>query len=59
MLTIAACLYTLKNELLLRVAKDTSRNLKDLTSRIEAGDEDVTDEDMDLITGWRWRMLLS
>ncbi|KAI1075780.1 hypothetical protein F5B20DRAFT_372953 [Whalleya microplaca] len=55
---VLAILYVFSNEVTLRVAKTVSRRLKRLTAKIERGDEDVGEEDVRILNGWRWRVLL-
>lgn len=55
---IFAVVYVFQNEVSLRVARTVSKRLKRLTSKLERGDEVVTEADMRLLRGWRWRILL-
>lgn len=52
-----AFLYTAQNEVSIRVARVVSRRLKRLMTKIERGEEIVTDEDLNSLQGWRWRVL--
>ncbi|KAI0012436.1 hypothetical protein F4779DRAFT_65710 [Xylariaceae sp. FL0662B] len=55
---VLAILYVFSNEVSLRVARTVSRRLKRLTAKIERGDDDVGAEDVKVLNGWRWRVLL-
>lgn len=55
---IFAVLYVFSNEVSLRVATTISKRLKRLSAKIENGQQDVDDQDMKLLNGWRWRVLL-
>jgi hypothetical protein len=52
-----AFLYTAQNEVSVRVARAVSRRLKQLISKIDKGEEIVTDEDLNFLEGWRWKIL--
>jgi hypothetical protein len=55
---VFAVLYVFQNEVALRVAKTVSRRLKRLSAKVERGDEEISEKDMELLKGWRWRVLL-
>jgi hypothetical protein len=55
---VFAVLYVFQNEVSLRVAKTVNKRIKKLYSRLERGDQDVTEKDMQILEGWRWRVLL-
>lgn len=54
---VFAVLYVFQNEVSLQVARTVTKRLKKLTSKVEAG-EDVGEEDLKLLQGWRWRVLV-
>lgn len=47
-----------RNEVSLRVGKTVSKRLRRLAAKVERGDEDLTEADLRLLDGWRWRVLL-
>lgn len=55
---VLGVLYAFQNEVTLRVGRTVKRRLKRLTNKIERGERDVVDEDLDVLRGWRWRVLL-
>lgn len=55
---VFAVLYVFQNEVILRVARTMSKRLKRLTAKIERGDEELSEADVKLLKGWRWRVLL-
>ncbi|CAM1510971.1 Fc.00g084840.m01.CDS01 [Cosmosporella sp. VM-42] len=55
---VFAVLYVFSNEVSLRVARTTQKRIKKLCARIERGDPDISDHDMKVLEGWRWRVLL-
>ncbi|KAK1624398.1 hypothetical protein BDP81DRAFT_330101 [Colletotrichum phormii] len=55
---VFAVLYVFTNEVSLQVAKTVSKRLKRLSAKIERGDVEVVDQDMKLLEGWRWRVLM-
>lgn len=55
---IFAVVYVFRNEVTLRVGKTVSKRLKRLAAKVERGEEDLTDVDLKLLRGWRWRVLL-
>ena len=55
---VFAVLYVFQSEVSLRVAKTVAKRLKRLRDRIERGDEDIAEKDVELLKGWRWRILL-
>ncbi|OLN81063.1 hypothetical protein CCHL11_09400 [Colletotrichum chlorophyti] len=55
---VFAVLYVFTNEVSLQVAKTVSKRLKRLSSKIERGDAEVVEQDMKLLEGWRWRVLM-
>ncbi|KAB5540288.1 hypothetical protein GE09DRAFT_1225742 [Coniochaeta sp. 2T2.1] len=55
---VFAVLYVFSNEVSLRVARTISKRLKRLSSKIENGQEDIDENDLDVLNGWRWRILL-
>lgn len=55
---VFAVLYVFQNEVSLRVAKTMQKRVRKLTARIERGDPDISDKDIKMLDGWRWRVLL-
>lgn len=55
---VLAVLYVFQNEVSLRVARTVSKRLKKLVAKVERGDDGVGEEDMKVLNGWRWRVLL-
>ncbi|KAI1361504.1 hypothetical protein F5Y08DRAFT_17062 [Xylaria arbuscula] len=55
---VLAVLYVFQNEVSLRVARTVSKRLKTLVAKVETGVEDVGEQDLKLLNGWRWRVLL-
>ncbi|GKT85867.1 hypothetical protein Ct61P_03717 [Colletotrichum tofieldiae] len=55
---VFAVLYVFTNEVSLQVAKTVSKRLKRLSAKIERGDSEVVEQDMKLLEGWRWRVLM-
>lgn len=55
---VFAVLYVFQNEVTLRVASTLSKRLKRLSSKIENSDSyEMSDKDLALLRGWRWRVL--
>lgn len=57
-LFVFAVLYVFQNEVSLRVSRTVRKRLKTLSQKLERGDLDITDSDMRVLEGWRWRVLL-
>ncbi|KAH6635650.1 hypothetical protein B0J18DRAFT_54503 [Chaetomium sp. MPI-SDFR-AT-0129] len=55
---VFAVLYVFQNEVSLQVARTVSKRLRRLVAKVEAGREEVTEEDLKVLRGWRWRVLL-
>lgn len=55
---VFAALYVFQNEVSLRVAKTVSKRLRKLQAKVERGDQEITQADLKLLRGWRWRILL-
>ncbi|KAH8651021.1 hypothetical protein BX600DRAFT_98634 [Xylariales sp. PMI_506] len=55
---VLSVLYVFQAEVSLRVAKTVSKRLKRLTAKIERGQEPIGDDDLSIIKGWRWRVLM-
>lgn len=55
---VLAVLYVFQSEVSLRVARTVAKRLKKLITKVEDGVEDVDDQDLKVINGWRWRVLL-
>ncbi|PNY27442.1 Uncharacterized protein TCAP_02632 [Tolypocladium capitatum] len=55
---VFAVLYVFQNEVSLRVAKTMHKRIKKLCERIERGGPDVDERDINVLDGWRWRVLL-
>jgi hypothetical protein len=54
---VFAVLYIFQNEVSLRVARTIQKRVKKLGTKIERG-EPVSESDMKVLEGWRWRVLL-
>ena len=54
---VFAVLYIFENEVSLQVGRSLSKRLKRLSSKLERGGEDVNEQDIKLLQGWRWRVL--
>ncbi|KAF3766943.1 hypothetical protein M406DRAFT_321415 [Cryphonectria parasitica EP155] len=54
---VFAAVYVFQNEVTLRVAKTVSKRLRRLSAKLERGDSEITEEDLRLVRGWRWRVL--
>jgi hypothetical protein len=57
-LFVFAVLYVFQNEVTIRVAKTLNRRLRKLMERVEMGDPDISESDLKVFEGWRWRVLL-
>lgn len=55
---VFAVLYVFQNEVTLRVAKTVAKRLKRLHAKVERGDQEITQADLKMLRGWRWRILL-
>ncbi|KAI8944829.1 hypothetical protein F4801DRAFT_161753 [Xylaria longipes] len=55
---VLAVLYVFQSEVSLRVARTVSKRLKKLVTKVENGVEDVDEQDLKVLNGWRWRVLL-
>ncbi|KAI1205775.1 uncharacterized protein F4807DRAFT_470572 [Annulohypoxylon truncatum] len=55
---VLAILYVFQSEVSLRVARTVSKRLKRLIAKVERGDQGLGDDDMKVLKGWRWRVLL-
>lgn len=51
-------LYIFSNEVSLIVAKKMTKRLRRLSTKIERGDEQITEKDIKALEGWQWRVLL-
>ncbi|KAH8882564.1 hypothetical protein GQ53DRAFT_753613 [Thozetella sp. PMI_491] len=54
---VFAVLYVFSNEVSLRVAKAVGKRLKRLSAKVER-QEELTEKDLEVFGGWRWRVLL-
>ncbi|KAL2159477.1 hypothetical protein VTH06DRAFT_2482 [Thermothelomyces fergusii] len=54
---VFAVLYIFQNEVTLRVARTLSKRLKRLTAKVEDGRDELTEHDVKVLQGWRWRVL--
>jgi hypothetical protein len=54
---VFAVLYIFQNEVSLRVARTVRRRLRRLVAKVEQGREALTDDDVKMLRGWRWRVL--
>ncbi|KAK0719433.1 hypothetical protein B0H67DRAFT_486896 [Lasiosphaeris hirsuta] len=55
---VFAVMYVFQNEVTLRVSRAVAKRLKRLTSKVERGEEEISEADLKLLQGWRWRILL-
>ncbi|KAI1340317.1 hypothetical protein F5Y15DRAFT_54446 [Xylariaceae sp. FL0016] len=55
---VLSALYVFQAEVALRVARTMAKRLKRLAGKVERGAEALTDDDLRLLNGWRWRVLL-
>ncbi|KAL7629786.1 hypothetical protein AAE478_001309 [Parahypoxylon ruwenzoriense] len=55
---VLATLYVFQSEVSLRVARTVSKRLKRLVAKVERGDQGLGEDDMKVLNGWRWRVLL-
>lgn len=55
---VLAILYVFQSEVSMRVARTVSKRLKRLMAKIERGDQGLGEDDVKLLKGWRWRVLL-
>ncbi|KAK4221961.1 hypothetical protein QBC38DRAFT_376131, partial [Podospora fimiseda] len=54
---VFAVLYIFTNEVTLRAAKSVNKRVKKLLNRVEYGEGDLKEDDMELLHGWKWRIL--
>ncbi|KJZ79505.1 hypothetical protein HIM_00974 [Hirsutella minnesotensis 3608] len=55
---VFAVLFVFQNEVTLRAARTTSKRIKKLSERVERGDVEISEADLSIFEGWRWRVLL-
>ncbi|KAI1822293.1 hypothetical protein F4861DRAFT_409811 [Xylaria intraflava] len=55
---VLAVLYLFQSEVSVRVAKTVSKRLKRLMAKVEDGVDELTEQDLKVLNGWRWRVLL-
>ncbi|KAI1373306.1 hypothetical protein F4677DRAFT_227733 [Hypoxylon crocopeplum] len=55
---VLAVLYVFQSEVSMRVARTVSKRLKRLVAKVERGDPGLGEDDMKVLNGWRWRVLL-
>ena len=55
---VFAVLYVFTNEVTLRVAKTLGKRLRRLVARVEEGRQELTEDDVKSLQGWRWRVLI-
>ncbi|KAI1775782.1 hypothetical protein F4818DRAFT_387803 [Hypoxylon cercidicola] len=55
---VLSILYVFQSEVSLRVARTMSKRLKRLMAKVERGDQGIGEDDMKILNGWRWRVLL-
>ncbi|KAI0131776.1 hypothetical protein BJ170DRAFT_679677 [Xylariales sp. AK1849] len=56
-LLVLSVLYVFQAEVSLRMAKTISKRLRKLTAKIERGEAVVEEKDIEIFSGWRWRVL--
>lgn len=54
---ILGALYAFQNEVVLAAARTVMRRLKVLSKKVEEGNVELSDKDLDVLTGWRWRVI--
>jgi hypothetical protein len=42
----------------MRVGRAVQKRVKRLLAKVEAGSEEITEDDLKLLKGWRWRVLV-
>ncbi|KXJ89178.1 hypothetical protein Micbo1qcDRAFT_165963 [Microdochium bolleyi] len=57
-LFVGAVLYVFQNEVTIRVARTMTKRLKRLAAKVEGGIEVLDEQDVKVLKGWRWRVLL-
>ncbi|KAK3361141.1 hypothetical protein B0T24DRAFT_539411 [Lasiosphaeria ovina] len=55
---VFAVMYVFQNEVSLRVGRTVAKRLKRLSTKIENGEEELNEDDLSLLEGWRWRVLM-
>ncbi|GAB0140770.1 hypothetical protein EsHS_00001383 [Epichloe bromicola] len=55
---VFAILYVFQNEVTIRVARTLNKRLRKLKERVERGEDDISEADLRVFDGWRWRVLL-
>jgi hypothetical protein len=55
---VFAVLYVFTNEVSLRVAKTMYKRINRLMAKVEGGREELSEDDIKTLQGWRWRVLL-
>lgn len=55
---VFAVMFVFQNEVTYRVARTVHRRIKKLCNKIEYDDPNIGDWDLDLLEGWRWRVIL-
>ncbi|KAI1403621.1 hypothetical protein F4819DRAFT_484477 [Hypoxylon fuscum] len=55
---VLSILYVFESEVSLRVARTVSKRLKRLMAKVERADPGIGEDDMKVLKGWRWRVLL-
>ena len=55
---VFAVLYVFTNEVSLRVAKTVSKRINRLMAKVEGGREELSEDDVKMLQGWRWRVLV-
>lgn len=55
---VFAILYVFQNEVTIRVARTLNKRLRKLTERVERGGDDISEADLRVFDGWRWRVML-
>ncbi|KAK3934840.1 hypothetical protein QBC46DRAFT_398840 [Diplogelasinospora grovesii] len=55
---VFAVLYVFQNEVTLRVARTVHKRLKRLSAKVEEGREEIDEKDLEMLRGWRWRILM-
>ncbi|KAK5996950.1 hypothetical protein PT974_02298 [Cladobotryum mycophilum] len=55
---VFAVLFVFQNEVTFRVSKTIYKRIRKLVGRIEYGDDNISERDLKVFEGWRWRVML-
>lgn len=54
---VLAAMYVFQNEIALRSARTVAKRMKRLCGRLEAGESQLRGDEIDILEGWRWRVI--